>query len=190
VGNAVAKAPVDCVVLGATLAARPLCQRQRRPFGLVAAALPPLGGSVVVMAATGGPSESAVAGALQAAGFAGAVGNPKPARHFAKSRGRLAKTARIDAEALAELAATLLRRSDRMRFIRPLPNAPQRELAALLTRRRQRRTMRGSERLRLQPATAKVRPSSEALIAAIPRPTRGDRRADASSGAGTLRTPR
>ena len=111
--------------------------------------------------------ESAIACALQAAGFAVAVVNPKQARDFAKGMGRLAKTDRIDAQALAELAATLVRRSDLARFIRPLPDAQQQELAALVTRRRQLLTMLGSERLRLQLATAKVRPSIEALIEAI-----------------------
>jgi transposase len=165
VGIDVAKAHVDCAVLGAEFAPRQFVN-DIDGHSALAAALQPLGVALVVMEATGG-YESAVACALQAAGFAVAVVNPKQARDFAKGMGRLAKTDRIDAEALAELAATLLRRSDLARFIRPLPDAQQRELAALVTRRRQLLTMLGAERLRLQLATAKVRPSIEALIEAI-----------------------
>lgn len=165
VGIDVAKAHVDCAVLGAEFAARQFAN-DIDGHSALAAALQPLGVALVVMEATGG-YESALACALQAAGFAVAVVNPKQARDFAKGMGRLAKTDRIDAQALAELAATLVRRSDLARFIRPLPDAQQQELAALVTRRRQLLTMLGSERLRLQLATAKVRPSIEALIAAI-----------------------
>jgi len=164
-GIDVAKAHVDCAVLGAALATRQFANDSDGHSAL-AAALQPLGVALVVMEATGG-YESAVACALQAAGLAVAVVNPKQARDFAKGMGRLAKTDRIDAEALAELAATLIRRRDLARFIRPLPDAQQRDLAALVTRRRQLLTMLGAERLRLSLATPKVRPSIEALIAAI-----------------------
>jgi transposase len=52
---------------------------------------------LIVMEATGG-YEHALACALQAAGFAVAVVNPKQARDFAKAMGTLAKTDRIDAQ--------------------------------------------------------------------------------------------
>jgi transposase len=165
VGIDVAKAHVDCAVLGTEFAARQFAN-DIDGHSALAAALQPLGVALVVMEATGG-YESAVACALQAAGFAVAVVNPKQARDFAKGMGRRAKTDRIDAEALAELAATLLRRSDVARFIRPLPDAQQQELAALVTRRRQLLTMLSAERLRLQVAAATVRPSIEAMIEAI-----------------------
>ena len=54
----------------------------------------------VVMEATGG-LESAVACALQAAGYAVAIINPRQARDFARAMGQLAKTDRIDARLLA-----------------------------------------------------------------------------------------
>lgn len=165
VGIDVAKAHVDCAALGAKLATRHFTN-DIDGHSALAAALQPLGVALVVMEATGG-YETAVACALQAAGLAVAVVNPKQARDFAKGMGRLAKTDRIDAEALAEFAAALLRRGELTRFIRPLPAPQQRELAALVTRRRQLLTMLGSERLRLQLATAKVQPSIEALIEAI-----------------------
>ena len=81
--------------------------------------------------------------------------------------GRLAKTDRVDAQALAELAAVLDRRPDVARFFRPLPHAVQQDLAALVTRRRQLTTMLLSERQRLRLAVAVVRPSVEAVIAMI-----------------------
>jgi transposase len=165
VGIDIAKANVDCAVLGAELPVRRYINDVDGHSAL-AAALQPLGVALVVMEATGG-YESALACALQAAGCAVAVVNPKQARDFAKGIGRLAKTDRIDAETLAQFAATLLRRGDLRRFTQPLPDAQQRDLAALVTRRRQLLTMLGAERLRLQLATTKVRPSIEALIGAI-----------------------
>ncbi|MCM2327220.1 MAG: transposase, partial [Lysobacter sp.] len=68
---------------------------------------------------------------------------------------------------LAELAAVLVRRDDLMRFLRPLPDAQQQTLAAVVTRRRQLLTMLGAERQRLQLAIPMVRPSIEAMIQAI-----------------------
>ena len=118
------------------------------------------------MEATGG-YEAALACALQAAGLAVAVVNPKQARDFAKSMGRLAKTDRIDARTLAELAGVLARRDDLARFIRPLADIQQQQLAALVTRRRQLLTMLGAEHQRLQLAVPMVRPSIEAMIQAI-----------------------
>jgi transposase len=129
-------------------------------------ALAPLDVALVVMEATGG-YEAALACALQAAGVPVAVINPRQARDFARSMGRLAKTDRIDAQILAELAATLVRRPDCARFLRPRSSAEQQDLAALVTRRRQLTTMLLSERQRLRLARPKVQPSVEALITAI-----------------------
>lgn len=70
---------------------------------------------LIVMEATGG-LESNLACALQAAGFAVAVINPRQARDFAKAMGYLAKTDRIDAKALAELAQVLARSPERNRL--------------------------------------------------------------------------
>lgn len=165
VGIDVAKAHVDVAALGAKLGAERFANDAQGHTGLLAA-LQPLGVSLVVMEATGG-YEAALACALQAAGLAVAVVNPRQAREFAKSMGRLAKTDRIDARTLAELAAVLLRREDLERFLRPLPERRQQELAALVTRRRQLLDMLGAERQRLQLPTPLVGPSIEAMIKAI-----------------------
>lgn len=121
---------------------------------------------LVVMEATGG-YESALACALQAAGHFVAVVNPRQARDFAKSMGYLAKTDRIDARALAQLAQVLDSHPQRERFIRPPADAEREELAALVTRRRQLVAMLTAERNRLSLAHPAARSSINAVIKAI-----------------------
>jgi transposase len=164
-GIDVAKAHVDVAVLGATFNAQRF-DNEAEAHSTLAAALKPLGVSLVVMEATGG-YEAALACALQAAGLPVAVINPRQARDFAKSMGRLAKTDPVDARMLAELAAVLVRRADLQRFLRPMADEQQQWLAALVTRRRQLLTMLNSERQRLQITPLKLHPSIEAIIAAI-----------------------
>lgn len=165
VGIDVAKASVDVALLGGKLDAQRFAN-DAEGHSALAAALRSLSVALVVMEATGG-YEAALACALQATGLPVAVVNPKQARDFAKAMGRLAKTDRIDAHMLAELAAVLVRRDDLARFLRPLADAQQQALAALVTRRRQLLTMLLSERQRLQLAIPMVRPSIEAMIQAI-----------------------
>jgi len=165
VGIDVAKAHVDVAAVGAELGAHRFANDAEGQSAL-AAMLAALGVALVVMEATGG-YEAPLACALQAAGLAVAVINPRQARDFAKSMGRLAKTDRIDAQMLAELAAVLVRREDLVRFLRPLPDEQQQLLAALVTRRRQLQTMLTAERQRLQIALPKLRASIEAMIQAI-----------------------
>jgi len=165
VGIDVAKAHVDVAVLGRQFDAQQFDNDDAGHAGLVAL-LSPLGVALVVMEATGG-YEAALACTLQAADLAVAIVNPKQARDFAQAMGRRAKTDRIDARMLAELAAVLVQRDDLARFLRPLPNAQQQVLAALVMRRRQLLTMLLSERQRLALAVPAVRPSIEAMIQAI-----------------------
>ena len=61
---------------------------------------------LIVIQSTGG-MERGVVQKLQKEGFKVAVINPKRARDFAKASGRLAKTDRIDAEALAHFGQAL-----------------------------------------------------------------------------------
>lgn len=165
VGIDVAKAHVDVCVLGAKSDAQRL-NNDAEGHSALAATLQPLGVGLVVMEATGG-YEAALACALQAAGLPVAVVNPRQARDFAKSMGRLAKTDAVDARMLAELAAVLVRREDLDRFLRPLTDERQQWLAALVTRRRQLLTMLHSERQRLQITPKKLHASIEAIVAAI-----------------------
>src|SRR5690606_39947644 len=147
-GIDVAKAHVDVSVLGAKLDAQRF-ENQSDGHSALTAALKPLDVALVVMEATGG-YETELACALQAAGLPVAVVNPRHARDFARSMGRLAKTDAVDARMLAELAAVLMRRDDLARFLRPVADERQQWLAALVTRRRQLLTMLNSERQRLQ----------------------------------------
>lgn len=104
--------------------------------------LRPMAPALIVLEATGGHETPAVA-ALQAGGLPAAAVNPRQARDFAKGTGRLAKTDRIDAEALAHFAEVVRPEP------RPLPPAEQRALDALLTRRGQLVEMRVMESNRL-----------------------------------------
>ena len=165
VGIDVAKAHVDVCVLGVASGVQRFAN-DADGHSALAAALLPLGAGLVVMEATGG-YEAALACALQASGLPVAVLNPRQARDFARSMGRLAKTDAVDARMLAEMAAVLVHREDLARFVRPVADECQQWLAALVTRRRQLLAMLGSERQRLQITPRKLHPSIEAIIAAI-----------------------
>jgi transposase len=108
--------------------------------------LRPLAPTLVVLEATGGYESAAVA-ALQAAGIPVAAVNPRQARDFAKATGRLAKTDKIDGEALAHFAEAIRPRA------RPAEPAERLALDALLTRRRQVMEMRVMESNRLETCT-------------------------------------
>lgn len=121
---------------------------------------------LVVLEATGG-YEFACAAALQAKGLPVAVINPRQARDFAKAMGRLAKTDRIDSAGLAHLAQVLAARPDAARFVKPLPDAQQQTLAALVSRRRQLVQMRVMETHHLSVAHRRARKSIKAVIKAL-----------------------
>lgn len=119
--------------------------------------------AIVVLEATGG-YEFEAACALQAAGLAVAVVNPRQARDFARAMGALAKTDALDARMLAEFGRVLHQHPQRQRFIKPLADAQLQRLQALVLRRRQLVQMLTSERQRLRMAHAAARPSIERLI--------------------------
>lgn len=124
--------------------------------------------ALVVLEATGGYETGAVL-ALQGAGLPVAIVNPRQARNFARAMGYLAKTDRIDAKALAELARVLDRHPERDKLIKPLPAAEQRQLQALMARRRQLVSMLVSERNRLATSHKVARRSIQAIIKALTR---------------------
>ena len=164
-GIDVAKAHVDVDVVGAQFAPQRF-DNEAEGHTAIALALKVLGVGLVVMEATGG-YEALLACALQGAGLAVAVVNPRQPRKFAEAMGYLAKTDRIDARVLAEFGQTLARRPDLSRFLRPMDDVDQQWLAALVTRRRQLIAMMLSERQRLQLTPKKLHPSLEAIIQAI-----------------------
>lgn len=118
---------------------------------------------VVLLEASGG-YESAAACALQAAGLAVVIMNPRQARDFAKAMGQLAKTDRVDAQVLAQFAAVVARHPERDRYIRALPDAQRAQLAALVMRRRQLTDMRTAESNRLAQAHAATHKSLHAVL--------------------------
>lgn len=98
--------------------------------------------SLIVLEATGG-LETAVVAALAAAGLDVAVINPRQARDFAKSVGRLAKTDEIDAAMLAWFAEAIHPEP------RQIPDEQTQQLQAVLVRRRQLIEMLVAEKNRL-----------------------------------------
>lgn len=129
----------------------------------LAAELVALAPALVVLEATGG-YEFEAACALQAAGLAVAVVNPRQARDFARAMGALAKTDSLDARMLAGFARVLHQHPERERFIKPLADAELQRLQALVLRRRQLVGMLTAERQRLHLSHASARPSIERTI--------------------------
>jgi transposase len=120
------------------------------------------GPAAVVLEATGG-YEAPLAAALAAAGLPVAVVNPRQARRFAEATGRLAKTDRLDAAALAHFAEAVRPEA------RPLPDAATQALAALVARRRQLLEMRTAEQNRLPLAAGAVARDIRAHVAWLDR---------------------
>lgn len=121
------------------------------------------GDCLVVVESTGGYERPALF-ALQDAGVAVALVNPRQVRDFAKGIGQLAKTDALDAAVLAEFA----------RLVDPPPTDPtsqkQRELDALVTRRRQLLETRVAERNRVgQTVDPFIRKTLDRMLKAVER---------------------
>jgi transposase len=124
------------------------------------------GVALVVLEATGG-YEFACAAYLQGLGLPVAVVNPRQARDFARAMGHLAKTDRIDAQALAHFAGVLAGHPDLQRYTVALPDATQLALRALVVRRRQLVKMRTAEQNHLSSGVAPAQKSVKAMIKSI-----------------------
>lgn len=122
---------------------------QAQSFPALVAELQTLQPELIVLEATG-TLETAVAAALAAAGLSLAIVNPRQVRDFAKAKGQLAKTDRIDAKILAHFAAAIHPAPQ------SLPSAEQQQFGALVARRRQLVEMLVSERNRLHTALPAV----------------------------------
>lgn len=166
VGIDVAKATVEVAISGRqkTLA----LSNDEAGYAALLAQLSSLNVGLVLLEATGG-FELACATALQLAGLAVAVVNPRQARDFARAMGYLAKTDRIDAAVLADMARTLLARGDLSKLVKPLPDAQQLELQALVTRRRQLMAMKLAEDHRMKMPGVRQRRSLNTIIKALDR---------------------
>ena len=108
------------------------------------------GPRLVVFEATGGLERMAVS-ALATEGLPVVVVNPRQVRAFAKAKGILAKTDKIDAPVIAEFGESI--RPE----IRPLKTEEAQQLEALLSRRRQILQMLTAEKNRLHTAPAWIR---------------------------------
>jgi transposase len=116
---------------------------------------------LIVLEATGG-YEQVVSAALAAAGLPVAVVNPRQIRDFARATGKLAKTDRLDALAIARFAQAVKPEP------RPLADAQAQMLGELVARRRQVIEMIGMESNRLRQARAKtVKRTIEHVLAAL-----------------------
>lgn len=118
-------------------------KNSRSGIGKVVTKLKVIAPKLVVMEATGG-LEQALKNALDEAGLAVAVVNPKRVRDYGRSLGILAKTDKLDAKVMAHFAAK----------VEPPPQPPrdkaEHELDNLVTRRSQLGDMLTAERNRLK----------------------------------------
>ncbi len=148
VGIDVSKAQLD-------IAVRPTqdqwsCPNSNAGIARLTKRLKRLGAQLIVLEATGG-YEIPLTAALAAAQLPVAVINPRQARDFARSTGRLAKTDSLDAQVLAHFADAVRPQ------VRPLPDKRVQELASIVSRRLQIVEMLTAEKNRLQRATLSVR---------------------------------
>ena len=105
--------------------------------------------ALVVLEASGG-FERPLAAALAASGIAVCVLNPRQTRDFARATGKLAKTDRLDAKALARFAEAVRPTP------RTLPDAEAEEFRSILARRRQLIQMMTAEKNRLSATTSEA----------------------------------
>jgi transposase len=166
VGIDVAKATLEVTLIGQAHA--PAIANDGAGHAALLAELSGLSVGLVLFEATGG-FELACATALQLAGLAVAVSNPRQARDFARAMGHLAKTDRIDARVLADMARTLVQRGDLSRLVKPLPDAQQLELQGLVTPRRQLMAMKLAEDHRMKMPGMRQRRSLNTIIKALDR---------------------
>ena len=149
VGIDVSKGSLDCAAVPSKL--RLQSTNDEAGIAQLIAWLREVKPDLVVLEASGG-YETAAATALMGELLRVAVVNPRQVRDFAKAKGILAKTDRIDAEVIAAFGIAIDPRAS------VLPDEDTRALQALLARRSQLVAMRTQELNRLGQAGATVRP--------------------------------
>lgn len=160
VGIDVSKDRLDVCFVGEGEPAQPTrdtCSNDATGITALSERLQVLSPALVVLEATGG-YEKACASLLSAAGLPVAVVNPRRVRDYAKARGFLAKTDRLDALVLALYARDLSPDP------RPLPDEHQQALCDLVGRRRQLVAMLTQESNRLRLCGPAVRQSIQEHI--------------------------
>jgi transposase len=160
VGIDVSKAKLDVAVLPG--GEQFTVSNERHGIAGLVQRLRPLAPSRVVLEATGKLERLAVS-ELAVAGLPVAVVNPAQVRHYAKARGKRAKTDPIDARLIAEFARDLEPE------FHPLPDAETQALAALCQRRNQLLEMQQMENNRQERADAATRKSIKAVLRTLQR---------------------
>ncbi|AID26970.1 IS110 family transposase [Salmonella bongori] len=122
--------------------------------------------SLVLMESTGG-YEDLSACFFQSRGFDVAVVNARHARSFSRAMGKLAKTDRIDAAVLADMAFMIDSSRDRDRYIKPLTDEQRKRLSVMTVRRRQVVGLISTEKQRLIHADDWTRSSIKKTIKAL-----------------------
>jgi transposase len=159
VGIDVSKARLDVAVLGEKREK----QVDNTPEGIkdLVKWMVELDPELIVVEATGG-YQRAVVEALFVAGLAVAVVNPARVRQFARACGLLAKTDKLDAQVLAVFGQR----------VQPKPytgkSEAEKQLGALLVRRRQLEEMLKAEQNRLRTPSLSLKSSLEQVIACLP----------------------
>lgn len=156
VGIDVSKATLDCAAMPARCSLR--VSNDDAGIAQLISWLRDVNPDLVVLEASGG-YETAAATALAGALFGVAVVNPRQVRDFAKAKGRLAKTDRIDAEVIAEFGIAIDPQ------VSTLADEDTKLLQALLARRSQLVGMRTQELNRAAQASSALRPQIKNHIA-------------------------
>lgn len=122
--------------------------------------------TLVLMESTGGYEDN-IACYLQLQGYDVVVINPRYARRFAQSIGKLAKTDRIDAAVLAHMAFMIDSGPDRERYIKPVSDEQRKQLSRMSSRRRQIVDLITIEKQRLTHADDYARESINDIISLL-----------------------
>lgn len=155
VGIDVAKDKFDVAVFGQKTT-REACNTKRGITALVKR-MCQLNPKLIVVEATGGYEEALVLSLFEA-GLAVALVSPQRVRQYAKARGLLAKTDKLDAQNLAEYGKNIQPRL----FVAKSEEG--RRLSAIIGRRRQLVDMQKAEKNRLRSASAEMRHSIQRVI--------------------------
>jgi transposase len=158
VGIDVAKDRLDVAVLGEESISQ--AANTKRGLTKFTKQMRQLNPKLIVVEATGGYEEMLVLG-LYEAGLPVALVSPQRVRQYAKARGLLAKTDRLDAQNLAEYGKNIQPRL----FVAKSEEG--RRLSAMVGRRRQLGDLHKAEKNRLRTAYAEMKSSIQTVIACL-----------------------
>lgn len=158
VGIDVSKDRLDVSVLGQKSVSE--FANTRRGIAKLVKLMQRLNPKLIVVEATGGYEEALVL-ALHEAGLPVALVSPQRVRQYAKARGLLAKTDKLDAQNLAEYGKNIQPRL----FVGK--NEAGRRLSGLIDRRKQLVEMEKAEKNRLRMANAEIKTSIQTVITCL-----------------------